>query len=189
MNVSSSDSNITSLFDLSLESSSAYAWNNVFALSGASTYSWVEYAGNLHLLGNNLAFVQGGGKVYASHPDAFKGLSGSTEGNDTLFAVTTDAGGALLTTDPAFVGPTTYDFDLSASSPAVDKGTGVPSSLASSTAGYGKLGVVARERGASDEDQWHRRPLGRRGGHRFQVPKNTEEQETGPKHHAHRPKS
>ena len=130
---------LVNIFEPSLQSTSVYTWNNLYSLNGAAYYAWLQHAGTVYLLGNNLANVVSGGKVYNSENDAYLALWGAAQGTDTLFAVKLDAAGKLLSAAPGFVGPTTYDFLLGAASPAIGQATGVPGSLPSSTPGYALL--------------------------------------------------
>jgi hypothetical protein len=130
---------LVDIFEPSLQSTEVYVWNNIFSLNGAAYYSWLEYAGTVNLLGNNLANVISGGMVYNSDDDSYLALWGASEGTDTLFKVVKDPAGMLLTASPAFVGPTTYNFHLMATSPAIGQGTHVPASLPATTPGYGRL--------------------------------------------------
>jgi hypothetical protein len=128
---------LVSVFEPALQSTKVHAWDNIFSLHGAAYYSWVQYAGTLELLGRNLAEVQSGAKVYDSTNDAYLALWGVAKGTNTLFVVKRDPNGALINAPAGFV--STTDFDLTTTSAAIGKATGVPASLSTSLPGYAKL--------------------------------------------------
>ncbi len=104
-------------FDLSLRNTTVYAWSNIFYCTGTTRFSYVEYAGQLHLLGNNIVY----GTVYDSHESA-------ASVNFNVFKT-----GTILTTDPLFTDLATREFFLTYSSPAIDLAVSYPSGLPDST--------------------------------------------------------
>ncbi len=100
-----------SMFDLSLRATQVDAWNNVFAVTGESNFTWVENAGKLDLRGANLA----SGTILVASQSA----SSINYGVQTI--------GTLLTGDAGFVG--FDDFHPGPSSPALDAATGVPDGI------------------------------------------------------------
>lgn len=116
--VDSGDTWRTAVFDLSLRGTTVDAWNNVFAFSGSSNFSWVESAGQLRLGGTNLA----AGATVASASDRAVAVN---------YAVTL---GTIVTTAPAFVGLAAGDFRPGAASGAIDRGGAVPAGVTVSAA-------------------------------------------------------
>lgn len=106
-----------SFFDLSLRGTTTYAWSNVFYCEGTTRFSFVEYAGQLNLLGTNIAH----GTIYDAH-DAAASVNYSV--NKT---------GTLLTSDPLFTDLSTREFFLTYSSPAIDVSDAYPSGLPDTT--------------------------------------------------------
>jgi len=114
--VSQGDSYRTTVFQPSLRDTTIEAWNNVFAFSGDSRFSWVNSAGKINLRGNNLVY---GATVY--------------DANDLALPVNYAISklGTIASTDPKFVSAT--NFHPGAGSGAVDLGTGVPAGISTST--------------------------------------------------------
>ncbi len=114
----------TAVFDLSLRDTTVDAWNNVFAFSGTSNFSWVEGAGQLRLRGANLA----AGATVTSANDRALAVN---------YGVTLET---MITTAPAFVAPATGDFRPGATSGAIDRGGAVPAG-ATVSASYAEVPV------------------------------------------------
>lgn len=102
-----------SLFSLSLAGTLCTAWNNIFSFDGQATSSWLKYAGQLTLAGNNLAF-----NVLA---DA------DSLADPGRYSVTN--AGQITTTSPAFVNALTGQLLLTQGSPAIDSGTNLPAGV------------------------------------------------------------
>jgi hypothetical protein len=81
-------------FDLSERGTRVDAWSNIFYASGSAHYSWLLFAGQLNLMGNNVAY----GTIA---PAAEQSL---TENYSVVVS------GQLLGVDPGFVAPDKFDF-------------------------------------------------------------------------------
>lgn len=101
------------MFDLSLASTTVYAWNNIFANFGNSNFAWVEYAGRLNLHGKNLVY----GTMLNHHDFA------------NPIHVRINQLGTLVNGDPKFVDLANEDFSLQVTSPAINQAGGIPSGL------------------------------------------------------------
>ncbi len=116
--VKMSQSYRTHIFDLSLVGTTVEAWNNIFYLQGDSLFSWLEIAGKLNLRGNNIiSGTIGIGDINATHPANFSVVSSS----------------GLTIANPNFVNATSNNYNLSAGSPALNQGTGIPSGISPNT--------------------------------------------------------
>jgi hypothetical protein len=102
------------VFQPSLRDTTIEAWNNVFAFSGTSRFSWVSGAGKINLRGGNLVY---GATV--------------NDASDLALPVNYSISklGTMVSTDPRFVSAT--DFHPGAGSGAIDLGTGVPAGISS----------------------------------------------------------
>jgi hypothetical protein len=114
--VNSTDSYRTSVFQPSLRDTTIEAWNNVFAFSGTSQFSWVSGAGKINLRGNNV--------VYGATVNDASDLALPV--NYTISKL-----GTIVSTDPKFASAT--DFHPGAGSSAIDLGTGVPAGISTGT--------------------------------------------------------
>jgi len=112
------------VFDLSERGTRVDAWNNIFYFAGTTNQSWLRHAGDLRLLGNNIAF----GKVANARNTALS----------VNYKVTIS--GKLITKDPLLVGAKSQDYSLRSGSPAAGTATGTPRGL-SPSATYAHLPV------------------------------------------------
>ncbi len=113
-NVSQSQSYYTDMFDLSLAETTVHAWNNIFYLNGTSSFAWVETAGIVNFEGPNLVY---GTVIDANYSSSYYQILNKSN---------------LISGDPKFT--SSSNFTLQSSSPAINAGTGIPSTVSSHSA-------------------------------------------------------
>lgn len=93
------------VFALSLVPTQVDAWNNIFVLDGSCRWSWVAYAGQVNLRGNNIVY----GTMNAAHDAAT---------NTAKYTITEVD--PINTSNPLLVDLVGRDYHLQAASPAKD---------------------------------------------------------------------
>lgn len=108
----------TELFGISLKDIRVDIWNNIIVLDGTSNWQLVQFAGQMHVWGGNIIYRRGGAPALANAHDTADAAKYSVTYHN-----------AAATSDPLFVNYLVNDFHLTAGSPAVNAGTGMPAGI------------------------------------------------------------